>query len=179
MAMIEKYLMQFEGFGKVFFQKAPSTESRTGQRERFALLNEDQALFLLALSKNTTRVVELKARLIGAFREARHAAELRQVEYQPAYRALHDAIKLRAAGSANAHWVHSNANRELNRIAGVKSGHRSEGGPLQQSLLALCCAVAAKAVENAREGIKVHECIKTALKPLDDLLALSSKPEAT
>ena len=56
MALIEKYAESFALFDKVLFQKAPSLGSLTGQRERFALLNEDQAFFLLTLSRNNARV---------------------------------------------------------------------------------------------------------------------------
>lgn len=51
-----------------------------GNAERFALLNEDQAFFLLALSRNTERVVELKSDLIMAFREARYGAACQTLE---------------------------------------------------------------------------------------------------
>jgi phage regulator Rha-like protein len=44
------------------------------------LLNEDQAFFLLSLSRNTDRVVELKASLIMAFREARYGNACRSLE---------------------------------------------------------------------------------------------------
>lgn len=70
--LIERYLDKFKEFGVVPFQtEKPSSGIAGGRPERFALLNEDQTFFLLSLSRNTTRVVELKANLIMAFREAR------------------------------------------------------------------------------------------------------------
>ena len=51
-----------------------------GGDARFALLNEDQAFFLLSLSRNTDRVVELKANLIMAFREARYGSACQTLE---------------------------------------------------------------------------------------------------
>ena len=38
MALIDKHCERLETLGKVIFQKAPSSDSRTGQRERFAIL---------------------------------------------------------------------------------------------------------------------------------------------
>ncbi|WP_439854036.1 Rha family transcriptional regulator [Pseudomonas yamanorum] len=73
LALIERYLAKFEEFGVVPFQtEKPLAGTAGGRPERLALLNEDQAFFLLSLSRNTARVVELKASLIMAFREARY-----------------------------------------------------------------------------------------------------------
>ena len=96
-ALIERYLAKFEEFGVVPFQtEKPLAGTAGGRPERFALLNEDQAFFLLALSRNTDRVVELKSSLIMAFREAR---------YGHAYQTL-EARKKEASqsGSRLAHW---------------------------------------------------------------------------
>lgn len=73
MALVDRYLTKFEEFGVVPFQtEKPLAGTAGGRPERFALLNEDQAFFLLALSRNSDRVVGLKADLIMAFREARY-----------------------------------------------------------------------------------------------------------
>lgn len=73
MALIDRYLPKFEEFGVVPFQTKNRQASTAGGRpERFALLNEEQALFLLTLSRNSDRVAGLKADLIMAFREARY-----------------------------------------------------------------------------------------------------------
>lgn len=72
-ALIERYLVKFQEFGLLAFQTEARPVGRHGGGDvRFALLNEDQAFFLLSLSRNTDRVVELKASLIMAFREARY-----------------------------------------------------------------------------------------------------------
>jgi len=173
--LIKEHHADFEELGLLRFQ----TGERTGGRsERFAQLNGDQAYLVLTYSRNTVRVRELKVRMVKAFRAARRAAELCLVEYSPAYHDLHDAKKRRAGGSPNSLWMHSNANRELNRIAGVQPGQRRKAGPWQQSLLTLSCVIAAKAIDNAPDGIKVHESIKAALKPLEELLALPGQQES-
>lgn len=80
-ALIERYLAKFEEFGVVPFQtEKPLAGTAGGRPERFALLNEDQAFFLLSLSRNTDRVVDLKAELIMAFRQARYGYALLALE---------------------------------------------------------------------------------------------------
>ena len=167
--LVKNYKADFEQLGKVTFQ----TEAlSSGQLEKFALLNEDQAYLLLTYSRNTTKVRALKVKMVKAFAEARRAAEVRQVEYLPAYHQLHDAIKVAANGSPNERFIHMNANKALNQLAGVESGQRAGAGSLQQSILAVGSALAAQALQNATDGHGLHKRIKAALEPLTGILAL-------
>ncbi|VVQ12291.1 hypothetical protein PS914_05339 [Pseudomonas fluorescens] len=96
-ALIERYSDKFKGFGLLAFQtEARPVGQHGGGDVRFALLNEDQAFFLLSLSRNSDVVVELKADLIMAFREARygHACRSLEARKQEASR----------SGSRLAHW---------------------------------------------------------------------------
>jgi phage antirepressor YoqD-like protein len=71
--LIEGYLAHFEQFGILRFETAKPVPGTAGGRpERFALLNEDQCYFLLTLVRNNDHVVDLKARLVAAFRDARN-----------------------------------------------------------------------------------------------------------
>ena len=167
--LVKNYKADFEQIGKVTFQ----TEALpSGQLEKFALLNEDQAYLLLTYSRNSAKVRALKVKMVKAFAEARRAAEVRQVEYLPAYHQLHDAIKVAANGSPNERFIHMNANKALNQLAGVESGQRAGAGSLQQSLLAVGSALAAQALQNATDGHGLHKRIKAALEPLTGILAL-------
>lgn len=167
--LVKNYKADFEQLGKVTFQ----TEALpSGQLEKYALLNEDQAYLLLTYSRNTTKVRALKVKMVKAFAEARRAAEVRQVEYLPAYHQLHDAIKVAANGSPNERFIHMNANKALNQLAGVESGQRAGAGSLQQSILAVGSALAAQALQNATDGHGLHKRIKAALEPLTGILAL-------
>ena len=82
MALIERHLGKFKEFGLLPFQTeaVKTPESRGAKHQRFALLNEDQAFFLLSLSRNTKRVVDLKSDLIMAFREARYGHACQTLE---------------------------------------------------------------------------------------------------
>lgn len=167
--LVSDHRPDFEAFGKVRFENARSS---SGQSEKVALLNEDQAFLLLTYSRNTTKVRALKVKMVKAFAEVRRAAEVRQVEYLPAYHQLHDAIKVAANGSPNERFIHMNANKALNQLAGVESGQRAGAGSLQQSILAVGSALAAKAVQDVTDGQGLHERIKAALEPLTGILAL-------
>lgn len=97
MALIERYLAKFEEFGVAPFQtEKPLAGTAGGRPERFALLNEDQAFFLLSLSRNTDRVVELKASLIMAFREARYGRACQTLETRK--------MEASTSGRRLAHW---------------------------------------------------------------------------
>ena len=69
---IDKYLLQLQSLGVVTFEMSkPSEGSQGGRPERFCYLNEDQAIFVMTLSRNTQKVVECKLKLVKAFKEAR------------------------------------------------------------------------------------------------------------
>ena len=57
--------------------------SRGVKHQRYYLLNEDQAVFLLALSRNTDQVVELKLDLTIAFKKSREQHPIKTA--MPAY----------------------------------------------------------------------------------------------
>ena len=165
-ALIDKYRDRFAGFGKVLFQKASLPGSRTGQSERFALLTEDQAFFLLSLARNTDHVLDLKGKLIDAFRDARRAVEQRGAEYMPTYRALHDEIAVKAAGSSNSRFVHANVNKLINATCGLEAGQRATMPLAQQSLLVVALTVAARAMQGAPDHRAGYTRAKQALQSL-------------
>lgn len=63
--LIRTHKKKLESLGELPFQKA------VGERKNLAYLNEDQAIFLMTLSKNTERVVEFKYQLVKAFSKLR------------------------------------------------------------------------------------------------------------
>lgn len=170
-ALIDKYRIALERFAMVLFKKAPSG-GKTGQIERFALLTEDQALFVLALSRNTDIVVTLKSRLVKAFGNARWASAMRQTEYLPEYHHLHDTVHMLANGSPNERWIHSNVNKLLNQFAGIESGQRAAAGLPQQALLIVGQLVALNQAKGATDHHDAYPRIKNSLQALQGVLAL-------
>lgn len=179
-ALIDRYSERLRGHGQLLFKKAVGERAQGGgNAERFALLNENQAILLLALSRNTERVVELKDRLVREFASARRAAELRQTDYLPGYHALHDAIKVHAHGSTNARWHHINANNALNALAGLQPGQRGTAGPGALSVLTVGACLATLALQrdaSTSACSTVQDRIKQALAPLQGVPGLLRAP---
>lgn len=165
--LVSAYKDNFEELGKVRFQIGPSPDSRTGQSMKFALLNEDQAYLLLTYSRNNARVRELKVRLVKAFRDARLAADTRNLEYMPTYHQLHDQIHALASGSPNERHVHGNINKLVNKAAGVEAGHRSTVSLAKLSLLAVGQALAAGALRGASDHRDGYQRVKRVLEDFE------------
>ena len=164
MALIDRYADMFTMHGQLTFKKTVGKRKQGGgNAERYALLNEDQAYFLLSLSRNTDPVVALKSKLIKAFGNARRAADMRKTEYLPGYHELHDRIGALAAGSSNERWVHANTNKLLNKFAGIEAGQRVGAAQPQQALLIVGQLVAVNAVHGATSHIDGYQRMKANL----------------
>jgi phage regulator Rha-like protein len=170
--LVEQYLDRFQKLGKVCFKNAPLPGSKTGQSERFALLNEDQAYLLLSLSRNSDAVVNLKVKLVKAFGNARRAADIRKTEYLPGYHDLHDTMHLLANGSPNERFVHVNLNRLLNKFAGIETGQRARAALPSQALLVIGQLVATNQAQGALDHRDGYQRIKNSLQALQGTLAL-------
>ena len=85
---VRKYSTQLEQFGVFAFETAKPLGASTGGRpETFCYLNEDQATFIMTLSRNTDRVVQCKMNLVQAFKNARQTIavqgdEIKHLELQ-------------------------------------------------------------------------------------------------
>ena len=134
---------------------------------KFALLNEDQAYLLLTYSRNTARVRELKVRLVKAFRDARLTADTRKVEYLPTYHRLHDGIHALASSSPNEHFVHTNINKLVNKVAGVAAGQRATAPLAQLSMLTVVQALAAGALHGAMDHHDGYQRVKRVLQAFE------------
>lgn len=166
-ALLDKYLASFKAHGQVLFKKADGDRKQGGGRaERYALLNEDQAYFLLSLSRNTDTVVALKSKLVTAFGAARRTADLRKTEYLPGHHQLHDALHVLANGSPNERHVHINANKLLNKFAGIEPGQRAHAALPQQAMLIVGQMVAANAVQGAVDHHDGYQRMKATLQAL-------------
>lgn len=94
--LVTRYAAKFERFGLLRFEIAkPPAGSAGGRPQSYALLNEDQCYFLLSLSRNTRRVVDLKADLVSAFGEARRRGVMQSLS---AWQQL-QALQIEDAGS--------------------------------------------------------------------------------
>ncbi|BDA74403.1 hypothetical protein CAL7716_085690 [Calothrix sp. PCC 7716] len=71
--VVKKYESKIEAnFGVIHFENGkPETGSKGGRPELFAWFTEEQATFLMTLSRNTDQVIEAKIKLVKAFTEAK------------------------------------------------------------------------------------------------------------
>jgi len=173
--LVKGHRAAFEEFGVLRFQTGKPNGPSGGRPERFALLGEDQAYFLLTLTRNTERTVALKVRLVKAFGEARRAAEA-GTEYLPTYHALHDELHALAAGSANERFVHMNLNKLVNKTVGIGTGERGALRTAPKAMLITAQAVAARAMRGAADHRDGYERAKSALLALSSVTMLEVTP---
>lgn len=162
--LVTKYKEDFAALGILRFQTG---EIRgRGQPEKFALLNEGQSYLALSFSKNTAKVRQLKVKLVKAFLEATKAVNLRQTEYLPVYHALHDQIKVLAAGSPNERFMHMNVNKATNKAAGLEAGQRKNANLPTQSMLIVAQSVALQAAQGAADRHELQRRVNVSLEAL-------------
>ncbi|MNX50891.1 Phage regulatory protein Rha [compost metagenome] len=135
-----------------------------GQPGKYAMLNEDQAYLLLTYSRNTAKVRALKVRLVLAFREARQAQDLTQVEYLPSYHALHNEIHALAGRSPNERFFHMNVNKLVNKAIGVGAGERGRMDVPRKSMLIAAQYVASTAMHGAADHHEGYAQARDALE---------------
>jgi phage regulator Rha-like protein len=175
MSLLDRYLGAFRTHGQLTFQKEVGDRRQGGgNAERYALLNEDQAYFLLSLSRNNEIVVALKSKLITAFSEARRATDMRQREYLPTYHHLQDVIHTKAAGSVNQRHVHINVAKLLNKTVGLEAGQRASASVPQQALLIVAQLVAARAMEGALDHHDGYQRVKQSMLALSTCTMLGA-----
>lgn len=173
MALLDKYLSRLKTFGHVSFKNADGERKQGGGKtERYALLNENQAYFVLSLSRNSENVVALKANLIQVFSNYRCAADMRRTEYLPAFRYLQDAIHTAAAGSANERYVHVNVAKLVNKTVGITTGQRAAAPVPKLALLTVVQLLVAQAMQSARDHHDGYQRAKAALLPLSGISML-------
>lgn len=170
MELVDRYADHFKRFGIVPFKTEKLPGGGRGRPERYALLNEDQSYFLLSLSRNTDHVVELKANLVLAFKQARAGHAVVALEYLPGYHQLHDKLHELAAGSSNERFVHMNVNKLVNKTCGIESGQRDVLAAPSKAAVIVAQQVAAAALASANDHHDGYEKAKAALGTLGKAL---------
>lgn len=168
--MVKDYRADFEQLGKVRFETGASPASRTGQKTKYALLNEDQCYLLLTYSRNNEKVRQLKLALVKAFKEVRETRRVSEVEYLPAYHQLHDEIHRLAAGSPNERFVHMNTNKLINKAAGLEAGMRGKANLPQLATVTVMQHVATNAFHRAADHRDGYQSMKSDIAALCGLL---------
>lgn len=140
---LDNYQHDLATFGVFRFQIGkPTKGSKGGRPERFAMLNEDQFIFAVTLSRNTPQVVKAKAIIVKAFSAARKLLEAQQ-SYLQSHHELHDTIiqmeaKAQQRGSHAPKGIcHLWFERLNNKLLGITKGQRNMLTAKQKRLLNL------------------------------------------
>ncbi|WP_446812118.1 Rha family transcriptional regulator [Methylomonas sp. 2BW1-5-20] len=165
-ALIDQYVKDFEEFGRVAFETRTIDTAGGPQKQRVALLNEDQAYLLLTYSRNTPTVMALKIYLVKAFARFRRHQQT-EADYLPFYHELHDQVKVmhevaQLKGSTTPERIfHININKIINAAFGLESGQRQG---LPGHLRAKVTAVNVFANEAIQKAIEAGLDHKTAFQ---------------
>ena len=135
---IRKYQDKFEELGLLPFQTEARSDGQHGGGDVvYTLLNEDQAYFLLTLSRNSDAVVAAKLALVKAFRHARgHIAktETARIEGKKARSeetaAIAELVQYATDhGSESAKMYYVSITKMTNKLLGLESGKRDRLPP--------------------------------------------------
>lgn len=131
LALVDEYRTDFEELGRVAFETRTFSTNGGPQKQRVALLNEDQSYLLLTYSRNTPNVRALKVQLVKAFSRFRQHRQS-EADYLPFYHELHDQVKAlsdlahQCGSNAPERVFHININKLINEAFGLKSGQRPD-----------------------------------------------------
>lgn len=137
MENIRKYEPQFLELGRLPFETETLQTAGGPQQTSYALLNEDQAYFLLTLSRNSDAVVSAKLALVKAFRQARGhiaKAETARIEGKKARyeetAAIAELVQYATDhGSESAKMYYVSITKMTNKLLGIEAGKRESLPP--------------------------------------------------
>lgn len=143
MKTLNTYCEELEELGLLRFQIGAVKEigARGIKYTKYAMLNEDQAIFAATLSRNTRQVVAFKLKLTKAFSHARRQLQ-EQEQYHPTSHTLTDTFRPRA----------------LENLYRVPEGYFSVMGELFKHLYNLEALINRSLDENAMIEISVGLC---------------------
>lgn len=178
--LIDEYKNDFESLGVLRFKiDKPGAKSKGGRPEKLAMLTEDQAYFLLTLSRNSRKVRSLKIELVKAFARFRQNRQT-EADYIPYYSELHDAVKT-LADHAHQHGsmtderlFHINFNKLINKTFRLEAGQRQCLPGHLRAMVTAANLVAKNAIEGAiLAGLDHHQAYAAAKHAVQSLAAIT------
>lgn len=177
MAVVDRDADQLKQHGVLPFQKT-KPGPRGGRPERYALLNEAQAIHIVVFAKNSAQVAPLKAAVVAAFIRVRDNASVRSTQYLPLYHDMHEAVtalirRARECGSTTPDArFHSNANRLLNSVTGIPNGERDNLTVKQRLVLTtLQCVFSSAVHDSLAEGDDHRTATQKARSACEEYMA--------
>lgn len=181
---IRKYQDKFEALGVLPFETEKPSGDVGGRPEVYVLLNEDQAYFLLTLSRNSDAVVNAKLALVQAFRKARSQlvrADVARIEGKKARLEETDSIKelvqyATDQGSQNAKMYYVNITKMTNQILGIEAGQRDKLPPATLDRIRLAETMIDVTIRDGmREGLHYKEIYALCKEKVQMLIPLLPK----
>lgn len=185
--LIDNYKDDFEEFGKlkVAFEMRPS---KTNQKEKIYLLNEEQATLLLTYSKNTEKVREFKKNLVKEFYKAKQLLlEMSTPEFQQlrltaktSTETLHETINDKFIPYAiengsktyknNPELAYTHFEKPINKALGIAGKQRCYLDKKGQTILDLMNNSIICVIDELIEtGIDYHDIVNTAKCKINQL----------
>lgn len=181
LAMVDENKLYFEVFGRVAFETRTLDTMGGKQKQRIALLNEDQAYLLLTYTRNSERTKSLKVELVAAFSRFRKHQQTTE-DYLPFYHELHDSVKALAdlanqnGSETEENIFHINFNKLINRVFGLSAGQRSNLPPKLRAKITAANVIAGDVVQRCIKAKLDHKTtyqkVKLAILSLADPIGL-------
>lgn len=158
---IDKYASELKQIGRLAFETGTLETNGGKQKQRYALLSEDQCYFLLTLMRNNERVVAAKLALVKAFSEARAQLARRDIarlDGKEVRRMETDSIKAlveyaSANGSKSADRYYASITKMTNSLLGIESGQRENLSASELKQVAIVEGIVDLAI---RDGLKAE-----------------------
>lgn len=131
---------QLQELGVFRFEIGKPKSKKGGRPEKYALLNEDQFIFAVTLSRNTKRVVQAKLKIVQAFMAMKRLIEA-QHDYLNCHHTLHETatqlykMALQRGSTAPPFAYHANLERLNNKLLGIPKGSRAKLTRQQKNVL--------------------------------------------
>ncbi|MGZ8190049.1 MAG: Rha family transcriptional regulator [Methylococcaceae bacterium] len=161
-ALIDKNKSEFEEFGRVTFETRTLETNGGRQKQRIGLLNEDQAYFLLTLTRNTERTKRLKVELVKAFSRFRRHQQVTS-DYLPFYHELHYNVKALSdmahqnGSNTDEKLFHISFNKLINKAFGLDAGQRSDLPPHLRAKVTAANVIAGDIVQQCLDANLDHK----------------------
>ena len=138
--LINEHKAHFERWGQIYFTDLKSGNPQGGRPTKVALLNEQQATFLITLLRNNETVLELKSELVDRFCKMREIllnhqnAQWQEIRsetkrgYKTLSAAVHELYEFAVAHGCKAseRVFYMNFAKLLNKTLGINSGTRDD-----------------------------------------------------
>lgn len=119
MQLIKTHIHHFNKFGRVAFEMRPFETEGGIQSRRIAILNEQQATFLMTLMRNTERVVDFKCALVQAFYETKEYLSTQYQSHVNIHNKLSLQLNLEKADASLAGHILGNYRKKRDTLVGA------------------------------------------------------------